>query len=329
MKVCIVGVGAIGGFIGGRLATNNNLTVSALARGDSLNALNKYGWRLEQDGEVIQRPCIATESAEELGVQDIVFIALKTPALAQVLPTLAPLIDEKTLVVSAMNGIPWWFFRDIEKQSGQVFQSVNPQGKNSLAIPYENIIGLVVHAAAIRKEPGLIQHKAGNKLIIGEPKGDKSERAEMLTNMLSDVGFDTIHSENIRSEIWFKLWGNMTINPVSAVTGATADKILQDPLVRKYCSSVMNEAAILGEHIGCMIDEDPETRHKGTEKLGAFKTSMLQDVENGGAIELDSILGIIYELTQRLEIESPNIESLFGLTRLFATTKGLYKKAEL
>ncbi|WP_394181323.1 2-dehydropantoate 2-reductase [Marinomonas posidonica] len=327
MKICIVGVGAIGGFIGARLATNSHFTVSALARGESLEALNKYGWRLEQGGEVIQRPCIAAKSAEELGVQDIVFIALKTPALAQVLPTLAPLINEKTLVVSAMNGIPWWFFRDLEKQSGQAFQSVNPDGKNSLAVPYENIIGLVVHAAAIRKEPGVIQHKAGDKLIIGEPSSGKSERAEMLTNILSEVGFDAKHSDNIRAEIWFKLWGNMTTNPVSAITGATADKILKDPLVRKYCSAVMNEAAIIGEQIDCKISEDPETRHIGTEKLGAFKTSMLQDVENNRAIELDSILGIVYELSQRLEIESPHIESLFGLTRLFATTKGLYKEA--
>ncbi|MBJ7539621.1 2-dehydropantoate 2-reductase [Marinomonas transparens] len=328
MKICIVGTGAIGGFIGARLAMNKDFTVNALARGESVHALNKHGWRLEQDGETIQSPCFASDSTAELGLQDIVFIALKTPALPQVLPTLAPLIDENTLVVSAMNGIPWWFFRDLEESSHRPFQSVNPKGQHSLAIPYENIIGLVVHAAAIRKEPGVIQHKAGNTLIIGEPKGGKSERVQMLADILSDAGFESKHSDNIRAEIWFKLWGNMTTNPVSAITGATADKILQDPLVRKYCSAIMNEAAIIGEHIGCKISEDPETRHLGTEKLGAFKTSMLQDVENGRAIELDSILGIVYELSQRLGIESPNIESLFGLTRLFATTKGLYGKSD-
>jgi 2-dehydropantoate 2-reductase len=324
MKICIVGVGAIGGFIGARLATNSHFTVNALARGESLRALNEHGWRLEQDGEIIQRPCVAAESAVDLGLQDIVFIALKTPALVQVLPTLAPLIGENTLIVSAMNGIPWWFFRDIEEQSNLPFQSVNPKGAHHLAVPYKNIIGLVVHAAATRTKPGFIQHKAGNHLLIGEPEGGKSARVQALADMLTEVGFDCNHSENIRSEIWFKLWGNMTTNPISAITGATADKILQDPLVRKYCSAVMNEAAILGEQIGCQINEDPESRHEGTEKLGAFKTSMLQDVENGRAIELDSILGIVYELAQRLEISTPNIESLFGLTRLFAKTKGLY-----
>jgi len=325
MNICIVGVGAIGGFIGARLATNHDFTVNALARGKSLEALNKHGWQLEQNGERIQRPCVAVESANELGVQDIIVIALKTPALAQVLHTLAPLINEDTLIISAMNGIPWWFFKDLEAQTHRPFQSVNPEGANSQAIPYENIIGLVVHAAATRSEPGLIQHKAGNKLLIGEPDGGRTARTQMLTKILTDVGFDCHHSDNIRSDIWYKLWGNMTMNPVSAITGATVDNILQDPLVRKYCSAVMSEAAILGEKIGCHITETPESRHKETEKLGAFKTSMLQDVENGNAIELDSILGIIYELTQRLEIESPNIESLFGLTRLFATTKGLYK----
>ncbi len=325
MKICVVGVGAIGGLMGARLASNPNHTVSALARGESLKALNKYGWRLEQDGGVIQGPCIAAESAAELGVQDIVFIALKTPALGDVLPTLAPLIDDKTLVVSAMNGIPWWFFHDLEKQTNHPFQSVNPNNANSLAIPYENTLGLVVHAAATRIEPGLIRHKAGNTLILGEPGGGKSERAQMITNLLSEAGFESLHSNNIRADIWYKLWGNMTINPVSALTGATANKILEDPLVRAYCSAVMNEASILGRMIGCVINEDPETRHLETQKLGAFKTSMLQDVENERAIELDSILGIVYELTQRLEVESPNINSLFGLTRLFATTKGLYR----
>ncbi|MBU1296804.1 MAG: 2-dehydropantoate 2-reductase [Gammaproteobacteria bacterium] len=328
MNICIVGVGAIGGFIGARLATNHNFIVNALARGKSLAALNKHGWRLEQEGGLIQRPCVAVESASDLGVQDIVVIALKTPSLSQVLPTLAPLIDENTLVISAMNGIPWWFFRDLETQSNHPFQSVNPKGANGRAIPYKNIIGLVVHAAAVRSEPGIIQHKAGNRLIIGEPEGGKSDRVQALTDILNKVGFDCNHSSSIRSEIWYKLWGNMTMNPISAITGATVDNILQDPLVRKYCSAVMNEAAILGEKIGCQITEDPESRHKVTEKLGAIKTSMLQDVENGNAIELDSILGIIYELTQRLEIESPNIESLFGLTRLFATTKGLYGRKE-
>lgn len=326
MNICIVGVGAIGGFIGARLATKQEVTVNALARGESLDALNKYGWRLEQDGELIQRPCVAVESASDLGVQDVIVIALKTPALVQVLPTLAPLMDENTVIISAMNGIPWWFFKDLEAQTHRPFQSVNPEGANSQAIPYQNIIGLVVHAAATRSEPGLIRHKAGNKLLIGEPDGGRSARAQMLADLLADVGFDCLHSENIRSDIWYKLWGNMTMNPVSAITGATVDHILQDPLVRKYCSAVMNEAAVLGEKIGCHIAENPENRHKETEKLGAFKTSMLQDVENGNALELDSILGIVYELTQRLEIESPNIESLFGLTRLFANTKGLYRK---
>jgi len=160
--------------------------------------------------------------------------------------------------------------------------------------------------------------------IIGEPKGGNSTRVQIVTDALTSAGFDCTQSDNIRADIWYKLWGNMTMNPISAITGATADKILQDPIVRKYCSAIMNEAAIIGKQIHCDINEDPESRHKSTEKLGAFKTSMLQDVENCTPIELDSILGVVYDLTRRLDIESPNIESLFGLTRLFASTKGLY-----
>jgi 2-dehydropantoate 2-reductase len=324
MKICIVGVGAIGGFIGTRLAANHQFTVSALARGNSLAALNKHGWRLEENGHTAQHPCFAYESAKDLGIQDVLFIALKTPALANVLPTLFPLIGPNTIVVSAMNGIPWWFFKELEEQSNHPFESVNPKGAYSSAIPYDNVVGLVVHAAATRSEPGLIKHKAGNKLIVGQANDNSLDKSHMIMDILTQAGFDCDQSDNIRSEIWYKLWGNMTINPISAITGATADKILEDPIVRQYCTAIMREAAILGKEIGCHISEDPESRHQSTEKLGAFKTSMLQDVECSNAIELDSILGIVCELSERVGLACPNTEALFGITRLFAKTRGLY-----
>lgn len=326
MKICIVGAGAIGGLIGARIAANDQVNVSALARGQTLDALCRYGWRLEQQDEVLQTPVNASDNAESLGVQDVVIVALKAPALVDVLPSIKPLLGEHTLVVSAMNGVPWWFCREMELASGQPFQSVNPNWVNSNAVAYENTAGAVVHASALRLAPGHVKHIAGNRIILGESKGGKSPRMQTLVDILVSAGFDAVHSDNIRTDIWYKLWGNMTMNPVSAITGATADRILSDPLVRTFCSNAMTEAAQLGARIGCKIEESVEQRHQSTAKLGAFKTSMLQDVENQRAIELDGIVGVVYEIGQRLNIETPNIEALFGLTRLFAQTRGLYPK---
>lgn len=324
MKICVVGAGAIGGLIGARIAANKQVNVSALARGETLDALCRYGWRLEQQEGVLQTRVTASDNAASLGVQDVVIVALKAPDLPDVLPLIQPLLGDHTLVVSAMNGVPWWFCRDMELASGEPFQSVNPNWVNSKAVAYDNTAGAVVHVSATRLAPGIVKHIAGNRIILGESKGGKSQRMQTLVDILTLAGFDAVHSDNIRTDIWYKLWGNMTMNPVSAITGATADRILADPLVRSFCSSAMKEAAQLGALIGCVIEESVEQRHQSTAKLGAFKTSMLQDVENNRTIELDGIVGVVYEIGQRLNIDTPNIEALFGLTRLFARTKGLY-----
>jgi 2-dehydropantoate 2-reductase len=167
----------------------------------------------------------------------------------------------------------------------------------------------------------------GQGLIVGEPAGDKSERVQRVAELLSEAGFDVTHSTQVRYDIWYKLWGNMTMNPVSAITGATIDRVLGDPLVRAFCSAAMGEAAAIGALIGCAIEQTPEDRHAVTAKLGAFKTSMLQDVEAGRAIELDAIVGAVQEIGQRLGLATPNIDALLGLTRLFARVRGLYPDA--
>jgi 2-dehydropantoate 2-reductase len=186
------------------------------------------------------------------------------------------------------------------------------------------VLGCVVHAATSTTEHGLVQHKFGYGLIVGEPRGGRSERVEKVADLLSHAGFEITQSANVRYDIWFKLWGNMTTNPVSAITGATSDRILGDPLVREFCSAAMREAAAIGERIGCRIEQSPEDRHALTTALGAFKTSMLQDVEAGRPIELDALVSVVREIGQRLGLPTPNIDILLGLTRLFGRVRGLY-----
>ncbi len=323
-RVCIVGAGAIGGFIGTRLATAGRAEVSAVARGATLDALRRHGWRLNSASGLVQAPARASDSAAELGVQDLVVIAVKGPALTQVALDIAPLLGPQTLVLPAMNGVPWWFCQGLPGFPGGALQSVDPGGQIESAIAFDQVLGCVVHASTSMPEPGLVQHKVGQGLIVGEPRGGRSDRAQAVVELLAHAGFDVTHAENVRYDIWYKLWGNMTMNPLSAITGATIDRVLGDPLVREFCSAAMREAAAIGERIGCRIEQSPEDRHAITAKLGAFKTSMLQDVEAGRPIELDAIVSAVREIGCRLGQPMPNIDTLLGLARLFGRVHGLY-----
>lgn len=326
-KVCIVGAGAIGGFIGTRLAAAGRADVSALTRGATLAALRRHGWRLSSAGGLLQAPARAAEHAEELGPQDLVVVAVKGPALAAAAGSIAPLLGPGTVVLPAMNGVPWWFCEGVAGFPGGPLQSVDPSGAVAAAIPFESVLGCVVHAATSLLEPGLVQHRVGQGLIVGEARGGRSERAQAVVELLAQAGFDATHSADVRFDIWYKLWGNMTMNPVSAVTGATVDRVLADPLVRAFCSAAMHEAAVIGGHIGCPIAQSAEDRHAVTARLGAFKTSMLQDVDAGRQVELDAILGAVHEIGQRLGIATPNVAALLGLARLFGRVHGLYPQA--
>ena len=327
MKICIVGVGAIGGFVGTRLAVAGRAQVSALARGATLAALRAHGWRLLQDGALLTAPATASADPRELGPQDVVLIAVKGPALPDLAPTLAPLIGPLTLVVPAMNGVPWWFAGAIPQLGGIPLETVDPGGRTGAAIPLSQVIGCVVHASTATSEPGLTTHRMGKGLIIGEAIGGDSARVRALGEVLAHAGFDVTCSPRVRYDIWYKLWGNMTANPVSAITGATMDRILDDVLVRKFCTDAMREAAAIGEKIGCEVDQTPDDRHVITRKLGAFRTSMLQDAECGRTIELDSIVGAAREIGQRVGVATPTIDALYGLTRLFGRVHGLYPPA--
>ncbi len=326
-KVCIVGAGAIGGFIGTRLAAAGRAELSTLARGATLQALRQHGWRLKTSSGLVQATAHASDDARVLGVQDLLIIAVKGPALTQVAQDIAPLIGPKTVVLPAMNGVPWWFCEGLPGFGDEPLPSVDPGAAIARAIPFAQVLGCVVHASTSMPEPGLVQHKMGQGLIVGEPRGGRSERAQAVADLLAHAGFDVTHSENVRYDIWYKLWGNLTMNPVSAITGATIDRVLADPLVREFCSAAMREAAAVGARIGCRIEQSTEDRHAVTAKLGAFKTSMLQDVEAGRAIELDAIVAAVHDIALRTGEPTPSIDALLGLTRLFGRVRGLYPQA--
>ena len=326
-KVCIVGAGAIGGFIGTRLAAAGRAQVSAVARGATLDALRRHGWRLNTASGLVQAPARASDNAAELGPQDLVVIAVKGPALTQVAQGIAPLLGPGTIVLPAMNGVPWWFCEGVPGLGGEALQSVDPGGRIAAAIPFGQVLGCVVHASTAMPEPGLVQHKMGQGLIVGEPRGGRSDRVQAVVDLLAHAGFDATHAENVRYDIWYKLWGNLTMNPVSAITGATIDRVLGDSLVREFCSAAMREAAAIGARIGCRIAQSADDRHAITAKLGAFKTSMLQDVEAGRPIELDAIVAAVREIGARLGQPTPNIDALLGLARLFGRVHGLYPQA--
>ena len=324
MKVCIYGAGAIGGWIGSGLA-RAGCRVSVVARGATLDALRLHGLRLNLGGRVTSQPVASSAAPAELGVQDLVVLAVKAPSLPEVVRHIAPLIGPDTMVLTAMNGVPWWFLQGFGGAlAGTRLTAVDPDGALAEAIPARHIVGCVVHASCSLDEPGQVHHHFGNKLIVGEPSGEKTARVRQLAALLEKAGFEAAVSDQIQKDIWFKLWGNMTVNPISALTGATTDRIMDDELVRGFVSSVMLEAREIGARIGIHIDQRPEDRHAVTLKLGAFKTSMLQDVEAGKAVELDALVTVVRELGGLTKVPTPFTDALLGLARLHARVHGLY-----
>ena len=323
-KVAIVGAGAIGGWMGVHLA-RAGAQLSVLARGDTLTALQRNGLQLHQGGELHHMPVKASNDAAVLGVQDLVVISVKAPALASVAQQIGPLIGQGTVVLTAMNGVPWWFLQGFGGPvQGQSLGTVDPQGTIARAIPAQHVIGGVVHASCSVDAPGVIRHHFGDGLIVGEPSGANTPRVQALHALLQKAGFNATLSPQIQKDIWFKLWGNMTVNPISALTGATSDRLLDDALVRGFMSRVMLEARAIGECIGIPIAQEPEDRHAITRKLGTFKTSMLQDVEAGKPVELDALVSAVRELGQMTGVATPFTDALLGLSRLHARGLGLY-----
>jgi len=327
MKVGIYGAGAIGGWIGAHLA-QQGCSLSAVARGATLEALQHNGLVLLQGDAEIRSALVARENPADLGVQDLVIVAVKAPAMADVARRIGPLMGPDTLVLTAMNGVPWWFLQGFGGAlAGTHLDSVDPGGVIAQHIPAPHIVGGVVHASCSVEAPGVIRHHFGNGLILGEPSGADTPRVQALAAWLVQAGFNATVSPQIQKDVWYKLWGNMTLNPISAFTGVTTDVILDDPLVRDFASRIMLEAKAIGERIGIPIAQTPEDRHAVTRKLGAFRTSMLQDVDAGKPVELDALVSAVRELGQLTGVATPCTDALLGLSRVHAAGRGLYPKA--
>ena len=333
MKVCIVGLGAIGGLFAAWLARlpASRVQVSALVRGATLAAVREHGLRLDDAAGSHRVDIAVADAPATLGPQDLVIVAVKAPALPAVADAVAALSHADTTVLGAMNGVPWWFFDGLPADApvptrGWVLDSVDPGGRLRERLPPARTVGGVVHMAASTLCPGHVKHAMGRRLVIGDATGGAGPRTAALAALLAEAGVEVETSDCIQREVWFKLWGNVTMNPVSALTGATLDRILADELVRAFCSAVMAEAQALGAAIGLPIDQTPEQRHAVTAKLGPVRTSMLQDLEAGRALEIDALVSAVRELGLRLGRSTPMLDALLGLVRLMAQQRGLYPR---
>ena len=323
MKVTVVGLGAIGGFVAARLLAAGH-SVQALARGATLAAVRERGLMLtHRDGTTTRHAITASDRAEALAPADLVVVALKGPGLVTGIAALAPLWAHRPLVLPMMNGVPWWFLKTAPQPDARPLQSVDPGGRIGDAIALDDVLGCVVHVSCSGPAPGHVKHHSGLRLIVGEPAGGASERVQSVAALLASGGFEAEASTDVRRDVWYKLWGNMTMNPVSALTGATCDRILDDELVRAFMARAMDEAAAIGARVGCPIAQGADERMALTRQLGAFKTSMLQDAEAGRPLELDALVAAVREIGQRVGVATPHVDTLLGLTRLMARSRGL------
>jgi 2-dehydropantoate 2-reductase len=324
VKICIVGAGAIGGVLGIRLAEAGH-DVSLLARGAHLAALRENGAKLIDHRGETQVRVAASDNPADFGPQDFVVITLKTPSLPAVVPTLSPLLGEDTAVVTAMNGIPWWFCQHLDGPlKGRQLQSIDPDGALVAALPPARIIGGVVHAGASVSEPGVIRHAAGDLFILGEPDGSMKPRTEALGAAITEAGLTGRVTDRIHQEIWTKLIGNMGMGPISALTKLTLSGIANDRDARPIAVAMMQEAIAIGERTGLHMDMTAEARVDLGAELGDFKPSILQDLEKGRPMEIDALIGVVAELGRLVDVPTPTIDIVLALQRAQARFAGLY-----
>ena len=315
MKVCVFGAGAIGGYIGAELA-RTDVDVSMVARGAHLAAMREHGVRLQIDGEERVAHPRFTDVPSELGVQDYVIIALKAHAISDAVDAIIPLLGAKTCVVTASNGLPYWYFYGaVGAPNGVTLETVDPGGRQWRLLGPERAVGCVVFPAAEVIAPGVIRHEHGRKFPIGEPRGERSARVEQLHRLLTQAGLEAPVRSDIRDEIWLKLWGNLCFNPISALTHATVDVIASDPETRAICNAMMAEAKAIGERLGLHLRVDADRRIDGIAALGAHRMSMLQDLERGRSMEIEPLVGVVQELGRLLDIPTPTIDVVLALIR--------------
>ena len=321
MKVCVVGAGAIGGYMAVRIAEAGH-DVSVIARGPHLAAIRTHGLKLvEADQELVATNLTATDNIRELGPQDVVLLALKAHQIEAVVEDLSVLLGAKTVLVTLQNGIPWWYFQRFDSPyAGRVVKTVDPNGVLFNNIDPDRVIGCIAYPAATVSEPGVIKHVEGNRFPVGELDGSESDRVNQVSALFTEAGFKARVLTDIRSEIWLKLWGNLTFNPISAVTHATLVDICQFPLTRTLAATMMTEAQSIGERLGAGFRVPMERRIAGAESVGKHKTSMLQDVEVGKPLEIDGMLGVVVELAEMTEVDVPTLRALYACVSLLNKT---------
>jgi len=321
MKVCIVGAGAIGGYMAVRIA-NAGHDVSVIARGPHLAAIKSRGMKLiEENDEFVAENLTATEFVGELGPMDVVLLALKAHQIAPIVNDMSVLLGPNTVIVTLQNGIPWWYFQNFDGEyANRVVETVDPGGLLFKSIDPDRLIGCIAYPAATISKPGVIQHIEGNRFPVGELSGMKTERVQMVSDLFTESGFKSRILDDIRSEIWLKLWGNLTFNPISALSHSTLVDICQFPLTRQLAATMMTEAQTVGERLGAHFRIPMEKRIAGAESVGKHKTSMLQDVEAGKPVEIESMLGAVIELAEVTGVQTPTLRAIYACVSLLDKT---------
>ncbi len=327
MRICIYGAGAIGGYLGVQLALAGQ-EVTLIARGPHLEAMRREGVKLLIDGEERVAHPRCTDDPAEAGAQDVVIVTLKAHSAALVVDAMQPLLGPDTAVVSAVNGVPWWYFHRLPGPwEGQRIQAVDPGGVQWDGIGPERAIGCVVYPATEVVEPGVIRHLDGNRFTLGEPSGEKTPRVQAIADALKAAGFRA-PVRDIRNEIWVKLWGNLSFNPISALTLETLDVVATDPGTRAVAKAMMLEAQAIGEALGVRFAVDVERRIDGAAAVGAHRTSMLQDLERGRAMEIDALVTAVQEMGRLVGVPTPTLDVVLALVRQRARAAGAYAYPE-
>ncbi|MEL7466069.1 MAG: 2-dehydropantoate 2-reductase [Pseudomonadota bacterium] len=324
MKICIFGAGAIGGYMGAKLA-EAGADVSLVARGPHLTAMQAKGLTLIEESGTSTHKVTASDKAADLGPQDYVIVTLKAHSVPPVVEKMRPLIGRDTTIVSGVNGVPWWYFHkhggDLE---GTRLASVDPGDAQWNGFGPDRVLGCVVYPAAEVSEPGVVKHIEGNRFSLGEPDGSKSDRAVALSKALMAAGLKAPVRPRLRDEIWVKLWGNLSFNPISALTHATLDVLCTSDDTRPIARAMMVEAQEIAEKLGVKFPIDVDRRIDGGAAVGAHRTSMLQDLDAGRPMEIDALVASVQELGRLTETPTPTVDTVLGLVRLRARSAGLY-----
>ena len=329
-KICIFGAGAIGGYLACSLKNTNN-KISIVARGQHKEIIEKKGLTLIKDQIKRSFHFDISEKASDLGKQDYIFIGVKAQSIPLILDNLSPILDENTTIISAVNGLPWWYFHEAKTQTkldNTHLESVDPKGKIWKTLNPNSAIGCVVYPACEILEPGIIKHTEGDRFSLGEPNGMISERLKEISSILIDSGLKAPQKKNLRDEIWIKLWGNCSFNILSALTGSTLDEIGENPAILNLIKKMMEECKLVGEEIGIKFRVSINDRIKGATSIQGHKPSTAQDLEAGKPLEIDPIIGSIIEVGKKLNINTYNLEQMYNLLKFKGELLGIYEKNE-